>query len=78
VKFQRAARTDIDEIKFYFAASAQSELQADRPRNFILRFQREAKLGLENDRKISSRNAAKFNARREISFCRIKKFTRTR
>ena len=33
---------------------------------------REAEMGLENGRKISSRNAAKFNARREISFCRIK------
>ena len=33
---------------------------------------REAEMGLENDRKISSRDAAKFNAWREISFCRIK------
>ncbi len=33
---------------------------------------REAEMGLENDRKISSRNAVKFNARRKISLCRIK------
>lgn len=29
-------------------------------------------MGLENGCKILSCNAAKFNARREISFCRIK------
>ena len=76
MKFQRAARTVIDEIKFYFAATAQSELQADRPRNFILRFQREAKLGLKNGRKISSRATVKFNARRKISLRRIKIYAR--
>jgi len=37
---------------------------------------REAEMGLENDRKISSRDAAKFNARRKISLRRIKIYAR--
>lgn len=32
---------------------------------------REAEMGLENDRKISSRDAAKFNVRHEIPLCAL-------
>ena len=38
---------------------------------------REAEMGLENDRKISYRNATKFNARRKIRSTELK-FTRAR
>ena len=38
---------------------------------------REAEMGLENDRKISSRDAAKFNARRKIRSAELK-FRRAR
>ncbi|EEV17829.1 hypothetical protein CAMGR0001_2196 [Campylobacter gracilis RM3268] len=37
-----------------------------------MQLRHEAKLGLGNGCKILSCNVAKFNARREISFCRIK------
>ncbi|WP_298759276.1 hypothetical protein [uncultured Campylobacter sp.] len=39
---------------------------------FAVAGEREAKPGLKNGREILSRDAAKFNARRKISLCRMK------